>query len=669
MNSSGFSKGMKNASSNMARFNKNLQKSMKVAGIAVAAVAGAVSLAVKGVLNDVDAMAKSSRKIGIPVDELSRLRHAADLSGISMGGLENGLKRLSANMYDAGQGIGEGAKAFKALGINVKNSDGSLKSSTQVMTELSNVFAVMPDGAEKTALAMRLMGKSGADMIPMLNGGADALKSMIAEADNLGIVITPEMAANAELFNDNLTRLGAAVKGLVVQLTAALAPTLAKISQYAVDLANSFKNLSPAFKEMVVIAASLTAGLIALSIPLAAVALTFGALSLPVMAVVAAIALVVSGYYAMTNAMTGSNLAVRKNQESINLLNGELKTLNFANSDAVNSTRTKIASDIDATKAALSRASAEYKLAEATAARLGKDAFVGKMNVGGGGFVGGDNPLTSGANAAAIATLNRSGSEIKNYQAQIAELQNMSNELETGLTNFEPYVATTTELNTELKKIQTSASAAGGSIKAAAADSVDPWKNMRVAINDNNQSLSQARDLAGGFMSDLKSGLQSGEGFWKSFGNAALSALNKIADKLMNDVLDSLFQVNKASSGLGGGGGGGILGGLLKGVGSLFGFPSFDGGGSTGSGARTGGMDGKGGFPAMLHPNETVIDHTKSGKGAGNQNLNISVQVVSDTEMLNARIAQVSYTAATEVADMSNKGFQSRATLVNVRGV
>ncbi len=43
---------------------------------------------------------------------------------------------------------------------------------------------------------------------------------------------------------------------------------------------------------------------------------------------------------------------------------------------------------------------------------------------------------------------------------------------------------------------------------------------------------------------------------------------------------------------------------------------SFEGGGYTGMGARSGGMDGKGGFMAMLHPNESVIDHTK-GQGGG----------------------------------------------------
>ena len=42
---------------------------------------------------------------------------------------------------------------------------------------------------------------------------------------------------------------------------------------------------------------------------------------------------------------------------------------------------------------------------------------------------------------------------------------------------------------------------------------------------------------------------------------------------------------------------------------------SFEGGGFTGRGARSGGMDGKGGFPAMLHPNESVIDHTKGQAG------------------------------------------------------
>jgi hypothetical protein len=87
--------------------------------------------------------------------------------------------------------------------------------------------------------------------------------------------------------------------------------------------------------------------------------------------------------------------------------------------------------------------------------------------------------------------------------------------------------------------------------------------------------------------------------------------------------------------GLGSGGGlgggakrGGGLGGLLSGL--LGGLPSFDGGGSTGTGARSGGVDGKGGFPAILHPGEDVWDRTKSGfagTGGGAQRVEVEVFV------------------------------------------
>ena len=65
--------------------------------------------------------------------------------------------------------------------------------------------------------------------------------------------------------------------------------------------------------------------------------------------------------------------------------------------------------------------------------------------------------------------------------------------------------------------------------------------------------------------------------------------------------------------------------------------PSFDGGGYTGNGSRSGGIDGKGGFWAIMHPQETVIDHTKSGSSAstsassgGNVTVNVSLNETSD---------------------------------------
>ncbi|HEX8048436.1 hypothetical protein [Rhizobium sp.] len=76
-----------------------------------------------------------------------------------------------------------------------------------------------------------------------------------------------------------------------------------------------------------------------------------------------------------------------------------------------------------------------------------------------------------------------------------------------------------------------------------------------------NEQLKYARELAGDFASTLVSGLRNGEGLWKSLGKAAISVLTKISDRLLNDVLNSVFKVNSAAAGGGLFGGGGIFGG------------------------------------------------------------------------------------------------------------
>jgi hypothetical protein len=138
------------------------------------------------------------------------------------------------------------------------------------------------------------------------------------------------------------------------------------------------------------------------------------------------------------------------------------------------------------------------------------------------------------------------------------------------------------ELASSFTNVEDAAGKAGRAAKGAADGAKDPWDGLRNAVDRTKEAMSFARDLAGGFLSDLRSGLKQGEGFWASFKNAALNALDKIVDKLLNNVLDALFQVNSAGSGIGGGGGG--VGGLLGGIFSIFGFAR---GGFTGRGGAS----------------------------------------------------------------------------------
>lgn len=130
-----------------------------------------------------------------------------------------------------------------------------------------------------------------------------------------------------------------------------------------------------------------------------------------------------------------------------------------------------------------------------------------------------------------------------------------------------------------------------GEAEAASNRLAESQKMAKQAMDDTKQF---SRDVMGGFISDLKEG--------KSATEALANALNKVADKLMEVGLDALFGTGNFKSS------GGAFGGIFS---SLFSGLSFEGGGYTGAGSRSGGLDGKGGYMAMVHPNETVIDHTK----------------------------------------------------------
>jgi hypothetical protein len=80
--------------------------------------------------------------------------------------------------------------------------------------------------------------------------------------------------------------------------------------------------------------------------------------------------------------------------------------------------------------------------------------------------------------------------------------------------------------------------------------------SIEAATKKAKEALDFAKDATGGFLSDLRSGLQSGEGFFKSFGNAAMNVIDKVVDKLQDDLVNALFSVNKAGGSLGGIGGG-----------------------------------------------------------------------------------------------------------------
>jgi hypothetical protein len=86
---------------------------------------------------------------------------------------------------------------------------------------------------------------------------------------------------------------------------------------------------------------------------------------------------------------------------------------------------------------------------------------------------------------------------------------------------------------------------------------------------------------------------------------------------------------------------------------------SFAGGGFTGNGPRSGGLDGQGGFLAMMHPKETVIDHTKPG-GGGRGGAQMNVVINNNAPGVEATAVQRDDQTLEVVIEKVDQGLASR---------
>lgn len=243
LDSAEFNSGAKQAQSTLS----GLTNSIKgfAAGAIGALSFGAVTSVLKSSVDHMDEIWKSSQKIGIPVEQLSKLEYAGKLADISLGDLQENVKKLSVQLVElAGGGSNKAGAALKAMGISIYDVNGKLRPTTEIIADVAGSFSKYSDGAQKSALATALFSKSGIQMIPLLNAGADGLREAYTEADRFGVVVTKEAAVAAERFNDNLTRVKEASVGLVNQIVTNLIPTFADISDQFVSNLGSSKELA-----------------------------------------------------------------------------------------------------------------------------------------------------------------------------------------------------------------------------------------------------------------------------------------------------------------------------------------------------------------------------------------------------------------------------------------
>lgn len=198
---------------------------------ASAAVGGSILAVGKSTADYAGDMYDMARGAGIGVEAFQKLAYAGRMSGVETEKLSASLVKFDRMVAEATGGNKTYMQTFEDLGIKIKDSAGNLRQPNEIFEDVADIFHNTEDGIGKTALAVELFGKSGADLIPMLNDGKAGLKAFYAEAERLGLALSNEMIAKGDAFSDQLENIGEQVKGVKLQLGAALIPALSAATE------------------------------------------------------------------------------------------------------------------------------------------------------------------------------------------------------------------------------------------------------------------------------------------------------------------------------------------------------------------------------------------------------------------------------------------------------
>lgn len=198
---------------------------------ASAAVGGSILDVGKSTADYAGDMYDMARGAGIGVEAFQKLAYAGRMSGVETEKLSASLVKFDRMVAEAAGGNKTYMQTFEDLGIKIKDSAGNLRQPNEIFEDVADIFHNTEDGIGKTALAVELFGKSGADLIPMLNDGKAGLKAFYAEAERLGLVLSDETTAKGDAFSDQLENIGEQVKGVKLQLGAALIPALSAAAE------------------------------------------------------------------------------------------------------------------------------------------------------------------------------------------------------------------------------------------------------------------------------------------------------------------------------------------------------------------------------------------------------------------------------------------------------
>lgn len=265
--------------------------SQKTRGLSMAAGAAAGGLlanayAASASADDYNTLARNT---GFTVEELQKMRYASELVDVSYESMTGSITKLTKNMSS-------GSEAFETLGVAITDSDGNMRSATDVWYDSLKALSQVENETERDALAMTLFGKSAMDLSGIVDDGGAALEAYGKEAEDAGLILSGDTMKAANDLKNQIDKLKGTTTQAMLEAGASLAQTLApaieKVVNFVTKLAQWFGNLDGTTQAVIVAILGLVAAIspvLGLISTITGAAAALSAITLPMAGIIAGI--------------------------------------------------------------------------------------------------------------------------------------------------------------------------------------------------------------------------------------------------------------------------------------------------------------------------------------------------------------------------------------------
>ena len=263
-----------------------------------AAIAAPLAAGVKMFSDYGKQIGNMSQQTGISVQALAGLGYAAQKSGVSIEAIGSATKHMQRNIAD---GSKEANEAFTKLGLSSEKLKGM--SAEEQFGAIADALSGVSDQAVKTDLSMKLLGRSGPELAPLMNQGSAGIKNLSNEAKQLGLVLSDAQTKSGRQLAESFERLEGAVKGVALQIGAALAPVLKPVVDGLVDMAIAAKDWIQTNPEFITGLAKIATTLVVVGAAFVAIGTTLMALMSPVVMITAGLMAIGMAALAVTDTL------------------------------------------------------------------------------------------------------------------------------------------------------------------------------------------------------------------------------------------------------------------------------------------------------------------------------------------------------------------------------